>query len=84
MSGHLLTDDWTTRRPRKGDPEEGRIRNRQQRSVGSQDDEECQGGDPVGRSYTGRVNVTISGRTCQDGVQEGGGCEQADQYHYGA
>ena len=65
VTGHLLTDDRTTRRPRKGDPAEGRIRNRQQRSVGSQDDEECQGGFPVGSSYTGRQNVTISGRTCQ-------------------
>ena len=61
----LLTDDRTTRRPRRGDPAEGRILNRQQRSVGSQDDEECLAGWPVGSSYTGRQNVTISGRTCQ-------------------
>ena len=36
VSGHLLTDDRTTRRPRRGDPEERRqtrIQSRQQRSV---------------------------------------------------
>ena len=43
VSGHLLTDDRTTRRPRKGDPKERRksqtrIQSRKQRSVGSQDD----------------------------------------------
>ena len=72
VSGHLLTDDRTTRRPRKGDPEERRkmktrIQSRQQRSVGSQDDNECQEGDPLGESYSGRMNVTTSGRTCQVG-----------------
>ena len=65
VSGHLLTDDRTTRRPRKGDPEKGRIRERQQRSVSYQDDNECQEGDPLGASYLGRMNVTASGRTCQ-------------------
>ena len=47
--------------PRKGDPEKGRFRDRQQRSVGSQDDNECQEGDPLGESYSGTVNVTASG-----------------------
>ena len=46
VSGHLLTDDLTTRRPKKRDPEErrkmqARIQSRKQRSVGSQDDNEC-------------------------------------------
>ena len=36
VSGHLLTDDRTTRRPRKGDPEKTRIQSRQQRSDSSQ------------------------------------------------
>ena len=37
VSGHLLTDDRTTRRPRKGgNPEKGRIQDRQQRSDNSQ------------------------------------------------
>ena len=70
VSGHLLTDDRTTRRPRKGDPEERRksqtrIQSRQQRSVSSQDDNECQEGNPLGASYLGKMNVTTSGRTCQ-------------------
>ena len=70
VSGHLLTDDRTTRRPRKGDPEEWRkaqtrIQSRQQRSVVSQDDNDCQEGDPLGASYSGTMNVTASGRTCQ-------------------
>ena len=66
VSGNLLTDDQ--KRPMKGEPEEGkraqtRIKSRQHRSVGSQ--EECQEGDPLGVSYSGRMNVTASGRTCQ-------------------
>ena len=70
VSGHLLTDDLTTRRPKKRDPEErrkmqARIQSRKQRSVGSQDDNECQEGNPLGASYSGRMNVTVSGRTCQ-------------------
>ena len=70
LSGHLLTDDRTTRRPRKGDPEERRktqtrIQSRQQRSVSSQDDNECQEGNPLGASYSGKVNVTTSGISCQ-------------------
>ena len=36
VSGHLLTDDRTTRRPRKGDPEKWSIQDRQQRSDNSQ------------------------------------------------
>ena len=68
--GHIFTDDRKTRIPRKGDPEERmksqtRIQSRQQRSVGSQDDNECQEGNPLGASYLGRENVTASGRTCQ-------------------
>ena len=70
VSGHLLPDDRTTRRPRKGDPEEKRksqtrIQSRQQRSVGSQDDNECQEGNPLGVRYLGRMNVTASGISCQ-------------------
>ena len=69
LSGHLLTDDRTTRRPRKGDLKESRksqTRSRQQRSVSFQDDDhECQEGNPLGASYSGRMNVTASGRTCQ-------------------
>ena len=68
-SGHL-TDDRTTRRPGKGDPEERRklqtrIQSRKQRSVGSQGDNECQEGNPLGANYSGKMNVTASGRTCQ-------------------
>ena len=72
-SGHLLNDDWTTRRPRKGNTEEGRkaltsIEKRRQRSVSFQDNLECQEVNPlggVGASYLGRMNVTTSGRSCQ-------------------
>ena len=61
VSGNLLTaDDRTTRRPGKGEPEEGRIQNRQQRSIS-----ECQEGNPMGSTYSGKLNVTTSGRTCQ-------------------
>ena len=38
---------------------------RQQRSLSPQDDYECQEGNPLGSSYSGRVNVTASGMTCQ-------------------
>ena len=69
VSSNLLTaDDRTTRRPRKGDPEERRksvTRSRQQRSIGSRDDDECQEGDPLGASYSGKKNVTSSGSSCQ-------------------
>ena len=98
VSANLLSDDRTTRMPRKGkpvegrkgriqdrkgrsssihvsnmskkgDPEKGRIRDRQQRSVSSevssQSNRECQEGFPLGARYSGRMNVTTSGRTCQ-------------------
>ena len=65
VSGHLLTDDLTTRWPMKGDPEKGRIQDRQQRSVSSQGNHECQEGNPLGASYSGRMNVTTSGRSCE-------------------
>ena len=42
-----------------------RIQSRQQRSASSQDNNECQEGIPLGVSYSGRMNVTASGRTCQ-------------------
>ena len=58
VSGYLLPDGRKIRRPRKEDPEEKRktetrIQGRKQRSVGSQDDQECQGGNPLGASYVG-------------------------------
>ena len=70
VSGHLLTDDRTTRRPMKEDSEERRklqtrIQSRQQKSVSFQDDNECQEGNPLGVSYYGRMNVTASGIFCQ-------------------
>ena len=66
VSGNLLTDERTTRMPRKGgDPEKGRVQDRQQRSVSSQGNHECQEGNPLGASYSGRMSVTTSGRTCQ-------------------
>ena len=42
-----------------------RIQSRHQRSVSSQDDDECQEGNPLGASYSGKMNVTASERTCQ-------------------
>ena len=68
VSGHLLTDD--RKRPMKGESEEGkkaqtRIKSRQNRSVASQDNPECQESTSSGGSYLGRMNVTSSGRTCQ-------------------
>ena len=42
-----------------------RIQSRQQRSVGSQDDNVCQEGNPLGVRYSGRVNFTTSGISCQ-------------------
>ena len=67
VSGQFLTDDRTTRRPRKGEhPEKGRIQDRQQRAVNStQGNHECQEGNPLGANYSGSMNVTTSGRTCQ-------------------
>ena len=40
-------------------------RDRQHRSVSSQSNLECQEGDPLGASYSGEKNVTLSGTTCQ-------------------
>ena len=70
VSVHLLNNDRTTRRPRKGDTEKGRkavtrIGKRSQRSVSLQDNLECQEGNPLGASYLGRMNVTTGGRSCQ-------------------
>ena len=65
ISGHLLTNDRTTRMPRRGDQEKGRIRDREQRSVSSQGNHECQEGNPPGVSYSGTTSVTASGRACQ-------------------
>ena len=42
-----------------------RIKSRQHRSLSSQGNPECQEGIPLGGTYSGRVNVTASGRTCQ-------------------
>ena len=57
VSGHLLPDpeDGTARMPRKGDPEEGRkapLRNqdRQDRSIRSQGNHNCQEGNPLCQS----------------------------------
>ena len=66
VSGHLLSEDQTTRRPRKGDSEEKRVQDRQKRSISSQGNYECQEGFPLGATYSGKMNVTISGRTCQE------------------
>ena len=41
------------------------MQGRKQRSVSSQDDQECQEGNPLGASYLGKMNSTSSGRTCQ-------------------
>ena len=68
VSGHLVPDGRKSRRPGKEDLEERRetrIQGRKQRSVSSQDDQECQEGNPLGVSYLGRMNVTVSGRNCQ-------------------
>ena len=66
LLSHLLTTEETTGWPRKAEPMlDG---DRQQRSVGSsQGNPECLEDSPegLGASYTGRVNVTASGRTCQ-------------------
>ena len=68
VAGNLNPADRTNRRPRKGEPmdeRKARTRGRQQRSVGSQGNPECQEGNPLGASYLGSMNVTTSGRTCQ-------------------
>ena len=68
VSGHIHQDDQTTKRPTKGGSEEGRKtpkRNREQRSDSLHGNHECQEGNPLGASYSGRMNVTTSGATCQ-------------------
>ena len=69
--GHLYPAIETTRGLRTAAPgEERKIltkdRDRQQRSASPpEDDPECQEGNPLGASYSGKVNHTISGRSCQ-------------------
>ena len=67
--GHLLPAFPRTLGPWPTTPEEERkalTKHRQQRSMGSpQDDPDCQEGSPLGASYSGKVNVTASGRSCQ-------------------
>ena len=41
------------------------MKSRQQRSVRFQDDDDCQEGNPLGASYSGKMNVTVSGIYCQ-------------------
>ena len=70
VSAKLVSDDRTTRRPRKGGMKEvGKPllenRDRQPRSVSSQSNLECQRGNPLGASYSGTTNVTASGTPCQ-------------------
>ena len=67
VSGNPLSDDRTTRRPRRREEEKERkvsTRNqdRQHRSVNSQDNQE---GNPPGVNFSGMLNVTATGRTCQ-------------------
>ena len=64
----LPDDDQTRKRSKKWNPEEEerRIQDRQQRSAsGSHDNHECQEGNPLGVSYSGKKNITASGLTCQ-------------------
>ena len=71
VSGHLYPTDMTNimqTMPEAIEEEKAlwRNRDRQQRSVGSpQDNPECQEGKPLGAIYSGEVNVTMSGRTCK-------------------
>ena len=70
ISGHLYPDDRTIQRSGREDGEKGRkvqirIQSRQRRSASSQENHECQEGNPLGASYLGKTNVTTSGRTCQ-------------------
>ena len=67
---NLLPADRTTRSPREAEPGMGRtalMRNqdRQQRSLSSEGNSECQEGNPPGVNYSGKVNVTASGRACK-------------------
>ena len=68
-SGNLLPSHLIMRLPGEGEPVEGRDgeQDRQQRSVDSpRGNPVCQEDYPaLGASYSGEVNVTISGRTCQ-------------------
>ena len=65
--GHLQTTTWL----RTSELGEKRMiltkdQDRQQRSIGSLDHAlECQRGNPLGSSYSGTVNQTKNGRTCQ-------------------
>ena len=63
--GHILPDGRTIRRPEEKRKAQTRIQSRKQRSVSSRDNHECQEGSPLGASYLGRMNVTVSGKTCQ-------------------
>ena len=69
--GHLHPTNQTTIEPRMASPGDERMalakhRDRQQRSVShAQDNPECQEGIPLGASYSGKVNHTLSGRSCQ-------------------
>ena len=69
--GNFLSNEWTPRGPRRGEPERrlealtGNGDRRQPRSLLSQNTKECQEGSPLGVSYSGRMNVTKSGRDCQ-------------------
>ena len=68
VSGNLLPDGGKIRRKEDLEGErkaETRIQGRKQRSVSFQEDQECQKGIPLGESYSGKTNVTSSGRTCQ-------------------
>ena len=69
VSGHLHSSDRTTRRKGEQMMEGGKTlskdRDRQQRSVSSLGNPDCLEGNPLGASYSGNINVTTSGRTCQ-------------------
>ena len=69
--GNFLSHERRSRGPRRGEPERrlealrGNRDRRQPRSLVSQNIKECQEGSPLGSGYSGKVNVTESGRTCQ-------------------
>ena len=67
---NLLPADRTTGSPTEGKPEEGRKalmgnQDRQQRSLSSEGNDQCQEGDPPGENYSGKVSVTASGQPCK-------------------
>ena len=66
----LIPADRTARWPKNSDQVEGDMidRKRQQRSLDSS--LECQEGNPLGACFSGSMNVTTGGRTCQ-ACQEG-------------